>query len=278
MTQSVTSPAFRYHGSKWRMYPVISRHFTPHTTYVEPFGGSASILLQKPPTGLDVLNDLDGDVYNFFNILRTRRDELLQAIADTPYSRAEFDRADSLFRQEEQSADGKLEQARLFFVLTEQGWGGKKHNVRRSWRRQKDAHTSVNRARHWADAPQRLKAISYRLRSVFIECRPALDIIREYDSPDTLFYVDPPYQFSVRLRPDHGYVHEMVDSDHRELLQLLQEVKGTVIISGKQSPLYEEMLDDWYREEHSIRSLNSQKKLSEVIWCNRQIQFQQSFL
>lgn len=172
--------AFRWHGSKWRMYQVVAEHVNKTTVYTEAFGGSAAILLQKPITGIEVFNDLDSDVYNFFDCLRRRRDELLQAIAATPYSRQLFEQVDEQRRAGYWPSE-PIEQALYFFVLCEQGWGGKKHNGRRSWRKQRTAGCNApNRSWAWGGAPDRLLEISQRLRHVFLENRPAL-----YDNTDT---------------------------------------------------------------------------------------------
>lgn len=261
--------AFRYHGSKWRMYPAISEYMTAHTVYTESFGGSASILLQKPITGIEVYNDLDKDVHNFFTCLRDRRDELLQAIAATPYSRDVFDEVDEAKRSGRWPS-APVKGALYFFILCEQGWGGKKHNGRRSWRKQKLAGGGVpNRAWAWANAPDRLMEISQRLRHVFIECRPALEVINEYDGVDALHYVDPPYPPSTRSRPDHGYDHEMPDNEqHIALLECCLQAKGRVIVSGLDHPIYNQMLAGWQRREVQCRTASHDLITTEVLWIS----------
>lgn len=83
-------PVLRYFGSKWRLAPWIISHFPKHHGYVEPFGGGCNLLLRKPPSKVEVYNDLDGDVVNFFRVLREKMPELLRAIELTPYSRQEM--------------------------------------------------------------------------------------------------------------------------------------------------------------------------------------------
>lgn len=261
--------AFRYHGSKWRMYPLIAEYLTKTTVYTEPFGGSAAILLQKPVMGIEVYNDLDGDVYNFFHCLRCRRDELLPALAATPYSRQLFDEVDAAKRAGNWPVD-PIARALFFFILCEQGWGGKKHNGRRSWRKQKLAGSDApNRAWAWAGAPDRLLEISERLRHVFIENRPALDVIREYDGRDALHYVDPPYPPATRTRPDHGYDHEMPDdSQHIELMECCLQAQGKVIVSGMAHPIYDQMLAGWRRCEVKARTASHDYVSTEVLWIS----------
>ncbi|HFC10149.1 MAG TPA: DNA adenine methylase, partial [Chloroflexi bacterium] len=88
-TLAPPAPILRYHGAKWKIAPWIIQHFPPHTTYVEVFGGSAGVLLRKPPAPIEVYNDLDGEVVNFFRVLRERPEELARAVEFTPYARAE---------------------------------------------------------------------------------------------------------------------------------------------------------------------------------------------
>src|SRR5574343_303278 len=89
INKNITRPALRYFGGKFRLAPWIISQFPPHTVYVEPFGGGGSVLLRKLPAYHEVYNDLDGDVVNFFRVLREQPDELLRAIDLTPYSREE---------------------------------------------------------------------------------------------------------------------------------------------------------------------------------------------
>jgi len=107
----VKRPAIRYHGAKFRIAPWVLQHFPPHTCYVEPFGGAAGVLLQKPRAYAEVYNDLDGDVVNFFRVLRDpeQRRELIEACALTPYARDEFDLA-------WKPTDSPVEQARRLAV------------------------------------------------------------------------------------------------------------------------------------------------------------------
>jgi len=84
----IDRPVLRYHGGKFRIAPWVIEHFPPHRTYVEPFGGAAGVLLQKPRAYSEIYNDLDSDVVNFFQVLRdpAQLDRLLQACAATPYA------------------------------------------------------------------------------------------------------------------------------------------------------------------------------------------------
>lgn len=256
-------PAIRYYGSKWRLSPWILQHFPPHTTYVEPFGGGAAVLLRKPPSTLEVYNDLSGDTVNFFAQLRDHTDALVRAIELTPYARAEFLQAISA------PGSSALEQARRFYIEHQQGWGGRKS--RPSWRYQ---HTNTRGKSVVADWNQvnHLYAIAGRLKQVFIECDDAVRVIERFDTPHTLFYLDPPYLPDTRSRFDHGYDHEMTDADHEALLQQIRGVAGMVVLSGYPSEMYNEYLADWDRVETTARTTHTPTIATEVLWLSPAVQ------
>lgn len=123
-------PALRYHGSKWRAAPWIIAHLPDdHDVYIEPFGGSAAVLLQKARSPIEVYNDLDGDVVNFFRLLREQPDELIRAIHWTPFAHAE----QQLSRE---PADDPLEAARRFYVRSHLTVCGPTALWNPGWRRQ----------------------------------------------------------------------------------------------------------------------------------------------
>jgi DNA adenine methylase len=118
-TQSPTHhrPCFPYLGSKVRLAPWIVSHMPPHRAYVEPFAGTAAVLLAKPRATHEVLNDRDGNVVTFFRVLRDHPEDLLRVCTLTPYARDEFEAA----RLDEDLDD--LERARRFWVRTTQSFG-----------------------------------------------------------------------------------------------------------------------------------------------------------
>jgi len=188
----VTRPALRYFGGKFRLAPWIIQQFPVHTCYVEPFGGAMGILLRKEPSVFEVYNDLDGEVVNFFKVLRDHPDELLRAIELTPYSREEqklaFEPTDGL---------PDLERARRLYVRCWQSHGGGRTQWHTGWRYQVNNTRGRSTLVDW-DQTDHLWAIVNRLKLVQIECDDAIRIIERYDRPDTLFYVDPPYLMSTR--------------------------------------------------------------------------------
>lgn len=256
----VRRPALKYFGGKWRLAPWIISHFPQHECYVEPFCGAASVFLRKPPSVVEVINDLDEEIINFFRVLREQRDDFVQAVEATPYSRQEYNLAWDL------RGNGALplERARRFYIRSWQGWGGKCRN-RSGWSFQ----TTNNRGKlvlaDWNEIVH-LPAVIERLKHAFIENDDALKVIARYDGPRALFYCDPPYLQDLR-RPQ-SYHCEIDEEYHRVLLERLLVIEGMVIISGYPSDLYNEYLRDWRRVETTARTTNTPNVATEIIWVS----------
>lgn len=261
MSSIPSRPALKYHGGKWRLASWIIAQFPPHSTYVEPFGGGASVLLQKKPVGIEVYNDLDRLVVNFFRVLRERPDELIRAIDLTPFSREEHTASEQAYTME---TDDPLELARVFYVRIWQSFGsGTRHNLS-GWKYQRNPKVDRSQYRDWNNIAH-LWDIVDRLKNCYIECDDGMKVIERFDTPDTLFYVDPPYVWSSRAEGRRGYAHELSDEQHIELSKLLHRVKGMVVLSGYKTELYDTLYADWRCLLHESRTLVSGQKGSKQI-------------
>jgi len=259
-------PAIRYYGGKWRIAPWIINHLPrTHECYVEPFAGGASVLLRKPRSPLEIYNDLNGAVVNFFRVLREEPDELLRAIHLTPWARAEYELS-------QEPADDPIEEARRFYVSAWMGFGGGRAKWRQGWRYQVKAGTLWKPSSISFTEINHLYQIVERLQGVQIECKDAFDIIRSCDAPTTLFYLDPPYLHSTRSKWKDVYAHEMERNDHQRLLESIQELTGMVAISGYPSKLYDTVLSDWCRVTTAARTNGggaiSSAERTEVLWLS----------
>jgi DNA adenine methylase len=235
---TVPAPALRYHGAKYRLAPWIIANLPNHTTYVEPFAGGAGVLLQKAPSKIEVYNDIDHQVVNFFRELRDHSTELITQLLLTPYARAEA------IACREPHPD-PLEQARRTYVTSWQLFGGGQGKWHTGWRRQL-AGSANNTTVTWTKNTLHLVQIANRLRNIHIECLPAADCITTYDSPDTLFYCDPPYPANTRSKwRKQAYRHELEDADHAALAEQLKQIKGMAIVSSYPSDLYTELYAGW---------------------------------
>lgn len=266
----IRRPVLRYHGGKFRLSGWIRSFFPPHQIYVEPFGGAASVLLTKTPAYAEIYNDLDGDVVNFFRVLRdpVLREKLCEACALTPFAREEFERSYD-------PTDDPVERARCLAIRCGMGYGssgGTKANT--GFRIDSGRKWSTDFAQ-WQRYPQSIAAVGSRLAGVLIENRPATSVMMQHDSADTLHYVDPPYLLSTRSQASTSegsryYRHEMTDFQHMDLLACLRNLQGMVVISGYHSEMYAEQLHGW--KERSTRSRGNARRgvkiNTEVLWLN----------
>lgn len=235
--------------------------------YCEPFAGSAAVLLNREPSPVETYNDIDGEVVNFFRVLRDHPDELLRLIALTPFSREE------LYGALNGSSETvtPLERARRFFVRARQARTGLAQTVTLGrWANCKNTSRSgmsgvVSR---WLGSVEDLPEVAARLLRVQIENRPATDVIELYDDHGTLFYCDPPYPHSSR-GDAKAYAFEMNDAEHRALAAVLRKCKGRVAISGYRCELMDELYSDWERHDADEKICHSVKaSRQECLWTN----------
>jgi len=269
--------AFPWYGGKFcslkELLPIINN--TSHITYVEPFGGSASLLLNKEPSKVEVYNDIYSEVVNFFKVLRNQKEELLSLLHLTPYSRKEFKNA-CLCSEE----DSDLEKARKFFIKARQVRNGQASlavSSKWSYSIECSRRSMASSVSKWLNSIDKLEYVYLRLKTVQIENKNALDIISRYDSKNTLHYLDPPYLIDTRTG-GIGYSFEFDENQHIELLNLIRDLEGKVILSGYENSLYSDMLVDWNehkfapkRVSSSVRNNQSSIK-QEIIWTNYDIE------
>jgi DNA adenine methylase len=257
-----TRPALRYHGGKWLLAPWIISQFPQHRTYVEPYGGGASVLLRKMPCFTEVYNDLDEEIVNVFRVARNEGERLAAMLEMTPFARAEFEQA-------YQHCDDAVERARRTIIRSFMGFGSDGvHSSHRTGFRGRSQRSGTTPAHDWRNYPEALRRVIERFRGVVIEQKPAIEVIEKYDGTDVLFFVDPPYVHETRVRVDagRGYHFEMTDDQHRELAEVLHRVKGAVVLSGYPCPLYDELFGDWERREKTGPFADGARERTEVLW------------
>lgn len=259
--------AFGWYGGKFNHLNWLLPLLPKAHHYCEPFGGSAAVLLNREPSPVETYNDIDGEVVNFFRVLREQKDALIEAIGLTPFSREEFARAVS----EPTKELFDLERARRFFVrarqvrtgLAQTASIGRWANCKRTSRSGMSGVVS-----RWLGSVKGLPEIAERLLRVQIENRPATEVIKLYDDKDTLFYCDPPYPHESR-GDANAYGFEMTTEDHRELAQVLKRCKGKVAISGYRCEIMNNLYADWRRADAPEKICHSIKKpRQEALWMN----------
>lgn len=258
---------FGWYGGKYSHLDWLLPLLPQTTHFCEPFGGSAAVLINREPSPVETYNDIDRELVNFFQVLRDEKNKLIQSIAFTPFSRSEFELAIS--KPNEKISN--LERARRFFIRARQVRTGLAQTASSGrW-----AHCKLTSRAGMAGAVSRwlgsiddLSMIVQRLQRVQIECSSAIEVIKRYDSEETLFYCDPPYPHDSR-GDNNAYAYEMTDEDHRKLAYVLHNVSAKVAISGYDCSLMDELYGDWKRIPAPSKYCHSIKKLrTEVLWVN----------
>lgn len=255
-------PPITWLGGKSKLAPKITAFFPSHHTYCEPFGGSAAVLLAKTPSKVEVYNDLDGGLVNFFRVLRDPATfkQLQTAVEATLYARDEFKLAKSV-------GDDPVEAARRLFVRQRQSHGGL--GLRWSYCVE-DSNSGMSSAvRRWRAGVERLPAVHRRLRSVQIEQDDWRRILDRYDGPRTLFYLDPPYVPETRIGGE--YQHELVPDDHADLVARLLTLQGMSVLSGYEHPAYDPLkAAGWARVEYHVPAYTSDTRTRRVesLWIS----------
>lgn len=255
------------------MAPWVISHFPAHRIYVEPFGGAASVLIRKPRSYGEIYNDLDDEVVNLFGVLRNEASarRLQKLLRLTPFARQEF-------REAYEPTDDPIERARRLVVRSFMGFGSNAHASQAKGHRSTGFRANSNRsgttpAQDWANYPAAMDALIERLAAVVIECRPAVEVMKQHDGLETLHYVDPPYIHATRAQGnkyDLGwrmYAHEMTDAEHERLLVELRGLVGMVVLSGYAHPLYDDGLSGWDRIELDTYADGARPR-TEVLWLN----------
>lgn len=259
MARQTLKPPFRYFGGKTILAPEIAKLLPPHDHYVEPFAGSLAVLLAKEPSEAETVNDLDGDLITFWRVLRDNPDELHRVCQHTPYARQELEMAENL------GGISDLEKARRVWVRLTQS---RQNSLRDKpgWRRSFTNHA-------WSPTDKkahslRMPAVADRISLLQIENRDAVEAIEEYGTEKSVcIYADPPYLGSVRGK---NYGAEMMEDDlHIRFANACRQATASVIISGYDSPLYQELFGDWHRYEFKAPpNLAGTETQTEVLWSN----------
>lgn len=259
--------AFGWYGGKFNHLNWLIPLLPQATHYCEPFAGSAAVLLNREPSPVETYNDIDGEVVNFFRVLRDQPEDLIRAIGLTPFSREELRIA-----VEEPIDDlSELERARRFFVRARQVRTGLAQTASAGrWAHCKLTSRAgmAGAVSRWLGSVEGLSEIVQRLLRVQIENATAIEVIQRYDSEETLFYCDPPYPHDSR-GDIHAYGYEMTDSDHRELAEVLTNLKGKVALSGYRCELLNQLYKDWNCiESPSKQCLSVKQPRTEILWTN----------
>jgi DNA adenine methylase len=254
-------PAVKRHGGKWYLARAIIPLLPPHATYVEPFAGGLSVLLNKERTGPEVASDLDEGLVHMYRTMAGDPDAFVRAARGLAYDAETFAAAEPWTR----SAD-PMERALGVLVRGRYSRGGLGRDFAWSTRLRGGEPGDLHA---WRTFVRGLPAVARRLAAVRFLCEPAGAVVRRLDGPGTLFYCDPPYAPETRTARK-AYHHEMTEADHRALLSLLVTCGGSVVLSGYRCPLYDEALAGWARHDVEVPNHAGQTKVKgrrvECVW------------
>lgn len=289
---TVTTPV-KTHGGKHYLAGKILELFPArdtYTTYVEPFFGGGSVLLRHDPTGKsEIVNDRNHNLVAFWRTLASPAAfaELQRKLAATPFSETEYNLAQAILQRCEARSRGgaggacqgpdMIVQAWAFFVVSRQSMSGRGDafapastaRTRRGMNEQASA---------WWGAVDGLVEVHNRICGIYINEGPALRIIKKYDKPGVVMYLDPPYLINdfdgtpVRVSGDI-YLHEMTFDDHTALLRAVHRCRhARILLSGYPSKHYDAELNGWNKTVFHIDNKASKKAVKdikeEVVWRN----------
>lgn len=265
----ITRSPLIWFGGKGKTAKHLISKMPEHTCYVELFGGAAHVIAQKAPIINEVYNDIDGELVNFLMVARSKSLELQKACESIPYSRELYEQW-----KREKPPEDKFEQAVRFFYLNRSGIAKGNSDSAFSnstgWRHSKEHNT----ARTYQSACEVIPAFAKRMRNVMIDNRDFRELVRVYDSPTTLFYVDPPYigreKYYALTPEDRANSHKL----HTDLADLMNSIEGKALISYYDDPLLDELYPDWHKENFSaVRQVvnGSNNSSQELILMNYKI-------
>jgi DNA adenine methylase len=265
--RSIRAP-MKYPGNKYVSLDQLLPLLPYRETYVEPFGGSGVVLFNRRKSKLEVFNDRYSGVICFFRALQTKRDELITRLQLLLHSREEWEYCKETWSDPTAS---DVERAVRWYYMVQGSFGG----VAKAWGRSTTSGRTDIMAGIYARIPD-FEHIHERLQSVQIENLDFRECIKDYDTPGTVFYLDPPY-YGVK---DPGYASRMTEKDHADLLELAHQCKGFVALSGYANELYDSYTWDervvWERRDkmngQAVNEFNNRTEVgtreikTEVLW------------
>lgn len=279
-SRSAISPPLKWHidgGKQYlasRLHEIASRTACVHRVHTH--AGGLGELWDWPHEGVsEVVNDLNGWLTNFWDVLRDRElfPQFMRFVQATPFSEPLFLSArDVVSRSKKPDGLDPVTAAAWFFVCVRQSMAGRmkcfaplsRTRVRRKMNEQASA---------WMTAVEGLPEAHARLMPVVIYNKRDVEVIRQQDGPDTLFYCDPPYLPDTRTSPS-VYAFEMTRRQHVELLRTLLSIRGKFMLSGYDNRLYRaaERMGGWKRHVFELPNNaaggESKRRMIEVVWCN----------
>ena len=243
-------PAIKTTDDKWSVREWILSKFPEdyeEMTYLEPFGGGLNILFYKQKSKREIISDTDKELLNIYRAIRDEPTELIRRMNLYKHTQETFDKI-----EKRKNFDDYLDEAVHDLMLRKMSRNG-----------QKKSYLKLSNQKTWRESISSLAINGERIKEVFIFEKPALDVIKAFDTQDTLVYCDPPYLKDTKKL---SYESDINPDDHIELHKILNDFNGKVVLSGCLSPLYKRLYKNW---NMSMKRINMAKdKRTEIIWTN----------
>lgn len=256
-------PVLRYPGGKWKCADWIISHFPRHEVYVEVFGGGASVLMRKQPSRTEIYNEIDAQIVNIFRVLRdeAKAKRLTELLNLTPFAVQEYQDCYTPPIDDIDAARKVI--CRSFFGIGSDSIF-RMNGFRRGFKNKKKDSNNA-----FASYIECLPYFVDRMRTVIIENLDWNDLVKIYDSPTTLFYVDPPYLDEVCTSRSVTYSNPFTREQHIALANVMGGCAGNVVISGYHSDLYTQLFEGWFATSKNAISGMGRHRV-EKIWIKRQ--------
>lgn len=244
--EKVQSP-IKWIGGKSNLSKKIVRMMPKHHTYVEPFGGVGWVLFKKDKSKVEILNDINGELINFYRVIKTLPDEFCTEFELLPKSRELFND----YVAEDISKLTELDRAVRFYYLLMLNFGGRFNRFTFSIRN--DGIKQIN----FDKLPMNIRMAHKRLQDVYIENSSYEEIIRKWDKKDTLFFLDPPYLDTT----EKDYTEIFIKEDYERLYINLKDIKGKFILTVADTDFVRELFKDFILNDTDVfYSISKEKK------------------
>lgn len=264
-------PAFPYYGGKSYIAQWILSFVPPHHTFVDLFGGSGAIILAKEPSPVEVFNDIDEGLTHFYSVLRDPQmaEELVRRLELTPYSRSEYYNCLRTWKD----CKDPVEKARRWYYVQATSFNGRfGAGIRTSPTASSRGKSALVSA--YQTHVERIREVAKRFRDVIIENLDFAEVVKRYDTPQTVFYADPPYVLETRNKTS-TYTHEISLDDHRRLVEIALNTKGRWVISGYEHPVYAPLVENGWTQERlevvaqaAAYNAARTRQRTEVLWIS----------
>lgn len=254
-------------GGKKNLRKDIVEIMPEHTQYVEVFAGALWVMLEKEPSKIEIINDINGDLISFYKVIKDEEKlkQLINNLYFLPKSREIFETFD-IFLEKQREEMSEIDRATMFYYLLKLVYGGRFDRKKKSFCVSNDGRKMIN----YDKFPEEFLELHERMKNVFVERKDYTYILNKYDREDALFFLDPPYLDTT----EHNYGVIFGIDEYKTLIEKLKKLKGKFILTCNDKPQLRELLDEFYINDIEVfYSVGSKKRrnFKELIVTNYKI-------